>query len=152
MADGRRRRLFIWGALGLLAWFVVEFMAVGIAGGGHGWFGPMFFALPLLLLYPAAFIRAFAPKARSAKIDTAMLAVGVVLDLLLLRNMFFDTLFFDEREDFMKVWTFADSEDHAFLVLWFALWAAWQVLTAATFLRARWSRRATAGGVAGHPR
>ena len=143
MADGRRRRCFIWGALGLLTWFVVEFIGVGIAGAGHGWFGPMIFTLPLLVFSPVAFIRAFASKRRSVTVDAAMLAMGAVLDLLLLRNMFFNTLFFDEREDFLKVWNFADSGDHAILVLWFGLWAAWQVLTLVTLLRTIWSPRGT---------
>ena len=137
MADGRRRRLFIWGALGLLAWFVVEFIGVGIAGAGHGWVAPFFFTLPLLLLYPAAFIRAFAVEPRTVKVELAMLVIAAVLDMLLSRNMLGS-----EHEYFLKVWNYHYDGEHAILLLWFGLWAAWQVLTLVTLLRI-WSPRGT---------
>jgi hypothetical protein len=116
-----------WGALGLLPWFVTQFIGLGIGGAGHGWVAPFFFTMPLVLLYPLVFIRAFS-RAGARKVDVSILVVAAALDLFLLRN-----LFFQEYEYFLKVWNFGST----IVALWFGLWAAWQVLAVAALLRKR---------------
>ncbi|HEY1605040.1 MAG TPA: hypothetical protein VGF77_05535 [Allosphingosinicella sp.] len=131
MAKGRRKRLVVWGGLGLLAWFATLLLGLGVAGAGHGWVAPFWFTLALLPLYPATFIRAFAASSRAIGIDAAILIIAAMLDLLLLRN-----IFGAEREYFLKMWAF----ETAGVALWFGLWVAWQMLALANLLRNAWSR------------
>jgi hypothetical protein len=120
-------RVSKWGALGLLPWFVAQFIALGIGGAGHGWIAPFYFTIPLFLLYPLVFIRAFS-RVGTWKVDAAILVIAAVLDLLLLRN-----LFFLEYEYFLRMW----NDARGVVALWFGLWAAWQVLAITTLLRKR---------------
>ena len=117
-------RMIVVGALGLLMWLVVQVMATGITAAGHGWYGPFFLSLPLLILYPLAFVRAFAERG-SPKGDINLLIVGAALDLALVVDMVV------ERDILLRLWGL----DWAWLALWLALWAGWQALGFTTLLR-----------------
>jgi hypothetical protein len=120
-------RKVVVGALGLLPALVALALGLGGAAGGHGWIGVFWFSIPLLLLYPLVFVRAFASKAETPDKDFIILAVGGAFDLLLAANMV------AEREYVGKLW----SLDRSGMIMWLALWAGWQVLGVTTALRRR---------------
>lgn len=43
--------------LGILCWIATQAVAFTLAGAGHGWMGPLLLSVPLLVLYPFAFVR-----------------------------------------------------------------------------------------------
>ena len=121
------RRVML-GALGLLLWLVTQAIGLGLTGAGHGWYGALIFSLPLVVLYPLAFIRAFGSKAESPQDDMRILIAAAVLDLLLLSNMFLL-----DHDYFIKMGRF----DPTIVTVWIALWAGWQVLGVVALLRRR---------------
>lgn len=121
-------RAAIFGVLGLLAWFATQAVALGLSGGGHGWTGPFFFSMPLIILYPLTFILAFSSKARSPNVEVSLWAAAIVLNLLLLAN-----IFSSEHDYFIRMWRFSDGS--LFISIWLGLWAGWQVLFVAALLK-----------------
>jgi hypothetical protein len=115
--------------LGLLFWLAAQTIGLGLAGGGHGWNGPFVFSMPLIILYPLAFVGAFCSKAYLPSLHGVILAAAVGLDCLLLAN------FASEFQYITKMWRFPDGA--LFIAIWLGLWAGWQILLAATLLRRR---------------
>ena len=115
--------------VGLVAWLAAQAIGLLLAGGGHGWNGPFFFSMPLIILYPLAFVGAFSAKAYLPSVPVIILAAAVGLDCLLLAN------FASEFSYIVKMWRFPDGA--SFISLWLGLWAGWQILFAAALLRRR---------------
>lgn len=117
-------RTFIAGALGLFGWCSAQFLALLLAGGGHGWGAPFLFSMLLFVLYPMTIARAANPASHDGshsafRLDIAMLALAVLFDLLLLSN-----ILFDEPQYVAKVWAL----DESFVLAWVGLWLGWQML------------------------
>lgn len=119
-------RVVLMGGLGVLLWLIAQVMGLGLTGAGHGWYGAFFFSLPLVVLYPLVFVRAVSSKAGPRDADVGILAAAIVLDLLLLGN-----IFSWDNGYFMQMWNF----DSTFVMIWLALWAGWQVVFVATLLK-----------------
>ena len=120
---------------GLAIAAVAEFIALMLAGAGHGWVAAWPFSLILFAAYPAALFRMPIAVGKSAMLDIAMLVVGVVASLLLLAATN------AEAEYFWKVVHFEDGLQ--FIIVWLLLWFGWQALTLANVVRKR--RRGRAG-------
>ena len=118
--------MFVRAALGLLAWLATQTVGLGLAGGGHGWDAPALFSLPLLLLYPVVFVRAFSKKGGIA-LGSSILLIAVALDLCLLASVY------REERYFSTMWNI----DAGWVIAWLALWAAWQALAVAALLKKR---------------
>jgi hypothetical protein len=111
--------------MGLLPWALAIALSVGIGGGGHGWVAPFFVSIPLLALYPLAFIAAFS-RPRSTRLVWALLLAALLLNLFLLA-----LTVLHEPGYFAASVRFAAGP----VALWIALWLAWQVLAVMTLLR-----------------
>lgn len=109
-------------------------VGLGLAGGGHGWGGPFFFSMILIVLYPVAFVRAFDAKVKSSDIDAVLLGVAGLLDSFLLMS------FFGEAKYVASIWS--SDGGPLFISLWLAFWAGWQILIVVSLLR----RKAGKGG------
>jgi hypothetical protein len=101
-------------------------MGLMLTGGGHGWYGALVFSLPLAVLYPVAFIRVFDRRTGKREADISILTIAVILDVLLVGNMLLD-------QYFIRMWEF----DPAFVAIWIALWAGWQLFIVASLLMPR---------------
>ena len=128
LAENGVVRAIVLGTLGLLPALAAQWIALGIGGAGHGWVGPVFFSMPLFLLYPLAFLRALPSPAGAQRADAILLAAAGGLDFLLLGDMILVE----------KAYVLAAVGAAPGLVaLWLALWAAWQVPAVAALLRNR---------------
>lgn len=116
------------GAFGLLPWALAMALSLGIAGGGHGWIAPLVVSMPLVALYPLAFVRALTNGAGSIKADRAILLAALLLNLVLLGQALLA-----EPGYFTASLRFGAGT----VALWFALWLGWQVLALVTLLRRR---------------
>jgi hypothetical protein len=103
-----------------------QFLALIVAGAGHGWNAPLTFSLALFLLFPAALVAQVDQEASSFVAEMAMLGVGIGLDLLLLVN-----ILGTESSYFQTAMRTAG----LFPILWLGLWIAWQVLVALSLWR-----------------
>jgi hypothetical protein len=121
------------GVLGLLFWLATQWIALGIAAGGHGWLSPLWLSMPLFFLCPIAFIRAFCATTGRIWLDQGLLVVAGVLDVLLLRSIFI------QRELILQLWNIF-TDNRYVLALWIGLWFGWQLLSLATLIRKRRSR------------
>ena len=119
--------VFTLGAFGLLLWLVAQFIALGLAGGGHGWNSPDIISLPLALVYPATLICAFHPGRITMKLGIVFAAIAVASDAFLLWR-----LFSEEYLYFLKIPPFGILETifvfAPLVAIWLALWVGWQVL------------------------
>jgi hypothetical protein len=115
--------------LGGIFWLAAQAIGLGLAGGGHGWGGPFVFSIPLIILYPLAFIGAFCSKAYLTSLPVVILAAAVILDCLLIGS------FVSELQYITKIWRMPDGA--LFVAIWLGLWAGWQILLIATLLRRR---------------
>ena len=125
----------LFGMLGLLFWAATQFLALGIGAGGHGWLAPFGLSMPLVVLYPLAFVRAFCVTRPWSKVGTGvLLVIAVTLDALMLGSLFL------HGDIFWKQWDMFP-DDRWVPLLWFALWAGWQLLIIASLIKNRRPRR-----------
>lgn len=112
--------------MGILCWVATQAVASGLAGAGHGWVGPLFLLVPLLLLYPLAFVHLMTASVGGCRGDAIMLALAAALDLGLCYNV-----------QIQEAGYFARLIDVApgLLWTWFALWIGWQAAAIVTALR-----------------
>jgi hypothetical protein len=123
-------RAILLGGLGLLAWLASQAIAIALASGGHGWGPPFFLSAPLVVLYPATFIRAFGLESQRVELNVVILVIAAVLDLLLLVS-----LFIEDFGSFYEVWKFDDG--WKWEIAWLLLWAGWQALAVAALCKRR---------------
>jgi hypothetical protein len=122
-------RTLLFGTLGLLFWAATQFLALGIGAAGYGWMEPFWLSMALLVLYPLAFVRAFCVTEPWSTIVAGMLLViAVTLDALMLGGLFL------HGDIFSKQWNMYPDERWVPL-LWFALWAGWQLLLLAAWIK-----------------
>lgn len=123
-------RKILFGMLGLLFWLGTQWLALGIAAAGYGWISPSALSVPLILLYPIAFVRAFCARTGSIGPYRGLpIAIAGVLDVLLLGSIVL------EKEYILKGWRLP--ENRYVLALWIALWAGWQMLLLASLIKDR---------------
>jgi hypothetical protein len=121
-------------AAGLLIAAFASMLALGIAGGGHGWITPFFFSLALVPAYPVVLLRLTALGPRWFVVDLALAALAGIADAAL--------YFFTIREGTEYFWRVVDAQAWAPL-LWLAIWFAWQPIA----LYCLWRDRAAAAEV-----
>ncbi len=126
------QRIF-FGMIGAVFWLITQALGLGLTGAGHGWYGAFLFSIPLIILYPLAFIRAFCSKAESVEVEAGILAGAVVLDLMLVTN-----IFSGDNGYFMQMWRF----EAGGIMIWLGLWAGWQILLVGSLL---WKKLGRAG-------
>ncbi|HYW15320.1 MAG TPA: hypothetical protein VE891_04095 [Allosphingosinicella sp.] len=115
--------------IGMLFWLAAQAIGLGLVGGGHGWGEPFFFSMPLIVLYPMAFVAAFCSKAYLPAISAIVVVAAVALDFLVFGS------FASESEYIVKMWRFPDGA--LFILLWLGLWAGWQILFVIGLVRRR---------------
>lgn len=104
----------------MLAWVLTEGIAFGFAGGGHGWTLPTLLSLPLLFIYPMAFVRLSSRRGGRRHYEVGILAGAIALDTMLVFNVIRE-----ENQYFRDAW----SHTPGMVAGWLALWAGWQILT-----------------------
>jgi hypothetical protein len=112
-------------ALGVLFWLATQFLALCIAIGLL--YEPFWLSLPLVLLYPLAFIRAFGATSEPMMRDRHLLAIAALLDVLVLGSIIL------REDELAKSWRIP--ENPLVLISWIALWAGWQMLLIAALVR-----------------
>ena len=105
---------------------VAQFLALGLAGAGHGWVAPFFYSPLLFVAYPVVLARLADQNRRARWIEVALLAVAIAADLRLVANALGPEAVYINR-------MMADAP--VFLVPWLCLWSAWQILTVWLLLR-----------------
>ena len=108
--------------IGLLLAFFGHFLALAIAGAGHGWTTPLWASFLLWIVLPATFAT-ISPRGRQlfgGKRDLlALAAVGMVADAAL--------IWVTIHEGTQYFWAAMETAT-PFAVLWLAVWASWQLL------------------------
>jgi hypothetical protein len=113
------RRSVIAIAAGLALGLLTMFLALLIAGAGHGWSSPMLFSLPLAVLYPAAFLLATLRSALTRRTGVGLVALGLILDLALALQTSGE-----ESEYFLRI---LDQDlGPEVVTAWIFLWLGWQ--------------------------
>ena len=120
----RRRAVAAVGA-GLALAFVTTFLGLMLSGAGHGWTSPFFFSMPLVVLYPAAFLLATGRCAFTRPSGVALVGLGLLLDLALA------VMTVGESEYFFRMMEQDGAPEVA--SAWVLLWLVWQ---AAAFVAA----------------
>lgn len=103
--------------VGLLCAIGVFFYAFSMAGGGHGWIAPLWFSLPLILIYPAVAVQTVSREGPLWP-SLAMVGAAIVGDLLLRRNILWDEPQYFEA---MGIWA----------RIWLIFWFGWQIVLVA---------------------
>jgi hypothetical protein len=110
-------------ALGLFAAILANVVAIGLAGGGHGWITPFWVSWPLLILYPVTVNRTSRQSwsGNSAIIiDCSLLLIGMVLDYLLVSMTY--------SEGIQYFHLVMQREGTWFVAFWGVVWVFWQGL------------------------
>jgi len=125
------------GIVGILTAGVAQFLALLIAGVGHGWGEPFFLSAALWITLPVTAIRLRRPSANSAgAVEWLMVLLALSLDLLLIVATVWGfgravPIFGTGVEHFMNIARAA----FPLVLLWSLLWFSWQI--AALFLLLR---------------
>ena len=102
---------------GLLIAAFAALLALGMAGGGHGWATPVFFSMGLFLAYPAVLLRLTALGRQWFVVDLGIVGLAAAADLALLSGTV--------NEGTEYFWRVVEMSA-AFLILWLLIWFAWQ--------------------------
>lgn len=105
---------------------IAQFLALGLAGAGHGWVTPFFYSPLLFIAYPVILVRLTEQRRRARWVEVALLAIAIAIDLRLVANALGS-----EATYFSQVMTDAP----VFLIPWLCLWSTWQILTVRLLLR-----------------
>jgi len=100
-------------ALGLVLAAIAQFIALAIAGAGHGWITPFWFSPALFVLNPIAFARA-ARRGKAEAVDIVLIALAGALDVAL-----FAMTLQEGTQYFSRV--------SPFNWIWLGLWLLWQI-------------------------
>jgi hypothetical protein len=116
-------------AIAIVAAFVIaalaEYIALLVAGAGHGWLAPLKYSLILFVLYPVAMFRRLDEGGTTIMFDRAMLFVGVGASLLLVA----DTVA-NESDSFPNI----VNAYGLVVMVWMFLWVGWLIPTAARMI------------------
>ena len=112
-SDPRDRAIMV----GLLGAVGIVFYAFSMAGGGHGWIAPLWFSIPLLLIYPAVAVQTVG---KDGPLWPSLLLAGaaIVGDILLRRN-----ILSEEAEYFEAAGVWGR--------IWLIFWFGWQIVLVA---------------------
>ena len=117
---------FILLLIGFLCAAAAEFLALFLAGAGHGWVAPLFYSLFLFVPYPYVFLRTVGEIRHWVAADVLLLAAGIVADISLARDTYLHEAIYFVRA----------MEMPPLAIIWMAIWAAWQLVTAYRIYRA----------------
>ena len=116
-------------ALGLVIAFMANFLAMGLAGGGHGWDSPFFASMLLWVAYPFVLIRGlrvFAGGTSSSRVDGSILAAALASNFLLAWLTYSEGVEYFER-----------TLGYGVAELWIAIWLGWQGVAALNLAKAK---------------
>ena len=120
-------------AAGLALAAIAQFIAIMLAGAGHGWLAPLRFSLILFLAYPFALARRADRTGTSILPDVVALGFGICASLLLIAETW--------TNEAGIIGQFIRVNGVYVVILWLLLWLGWQALTVHTIL-SRIGRRA----------
>jgi hypothetical protein len=104
--------------LGLFIAFIGHFIALGLAGAGHGWVTPLWISIVLWGVYPLTTVRAL--RHPSFGVDSLLVFLAIALDAaLVVLTVREGTEYFWRAVKFIEWWFFG---------LWIAIWFAWQLI------------------------
>lgn len=112
--------------VGLLIAVLAEYLALMLAGAGHGWGAPLRYSLLLFVAYPIALARISNSTRASVAVDAAMFVVGAGASFRLFQNI--------RETEAEYFWKLVDA-GLPIVILWLAIWFGWQALTVANALR-----------------
>jgi hypothetical protein len=112
-----RGRTFVAVAIGLALAALAQFVALLMAGAGHGWVTPFWFSPALFVLAPIAFVRVGGRGKAAPGIEIVLVMVGLALDVAL-----YSAAVAEGVDYFWRVTPFN--------WVWLALWSGWQVALA----------------------
>jgi hypothetical protein len=112
-------------AMGLFIAFLGQFIALGLAGAGHGWITPFWASISFWVLYPLVLARS--PGPRSVAIDATTVLLALIADGLLIVQTF--------REGVEYFWKVVEFDGWLFVGAWLAIWLAWQAVAAANLAK-----------------
>ena len=118
---------------GLAIAAVTEFIALMLAGAGHGWLAPLRYSLILFLADPFALVRRADSAGASILPDVVALGLGIGASLLLIADT--------RTNEAGIIGQFIRINGASVIIVWVLLWLGWQALTVHTIQR-RVSRRA----------
>lgn len=98
---------------------VGQFLALGVAGAGHGWVAPFFYSPLLFVAYPLVLARLADRNRRTRWIEVALLTVAIAADWGLASNALGPEAIYVTR---------VLAAAPIFLVSWLFLWSGWQIL------------------------
>jgi len=116
--------------LGLVVAFVGQFVALGVAGGGHGWVTPFWTSILLWIAYPVVLLRArraFFAKRPSLKIEVSVLLGALAADAAL--------MLLSVQEGVQYFWYVLRVGGGPIIAIWLAIWCGWQIVAAANSLK-----------------
>ena len=119
-------------AIGVLAAGVACFLALGLAGAGHGWVEPVLFSWVLFVVYPLVLLRSGnGPRWLAA--DLAVVVLALVLDVsIYLRSAASAGGVTGPIGSFVPG---IDMSMLPFLVMWLGLWFHWQFIAVRSLWR-----------------
>ncbi|MEO5775015.1 MAG: hypothetical protein ABIQ32_12985 [Sphingomicrobium sp.] len=114
---------------GLLLAAVAQVLALGFAGGGHGWVTAVFASLALWVFLPVGFV--FASPVRGYKPDRK----GILLTLTFIGLISDISLGYATFSEGMRYFEKAFAAFAPWVFFWLAVWFSWQILNLITLTR-----------------
>ena len=116
--------------LGLAA--LAQFLALFLAGSGHGWVAPFFFSLGLWLLIPFALALT---ATRPEPVLSVLAAIGLACDALLIERSLGEASYISR---YVQV---NGTLGILFIGLWLCLWVSWQAVVVRSLFARSFSKR-----------
>jgi hypothetical protein len=114
--------------VGVLIAALATFIALVLAGAGHGWFAPLRYSILVFGAYPVTLFRTANRPSNSAAGDIVLLVFGAAASLV---------LYLDVRvNEPIYFWKAVDIGLPS-LLIWLLLWFGWQFVTIANLVRGR---------------
>jgi len=117
---------------GLLIAFVGQFLALGMAGAGHGWITPFWVSLILWVAYPKVLVRSFrVPDQRTMGVELVTLFAALAGDAILVLMTLEEGV-----EYFEKIVRIEESVSAVLWIgSWIAIWLGWQLIALLNLVR-----------------
>ena len=117
---------------GLLTAFVGQFLALGMAGAGHGWITPFWVSLILWVAYPKVLVRSFrVPDQRTMGVELVTLFAALAGDAILV------LMTLEEGMEYFEKIVRIEGSVSAVLWIggWIAIWLGWQLIALLNLVR-----------------
>jgi hypothetical protein len=132
------RSVYFRGGLGIALAAVAHFLAIMLAGAGHGWTTPFFVSLLLYATLPAALMLLWP---RHVSVLAGPPVCIVILGIAIAADWQLISMTLDEAPEFTAFFRINGALGLILAALWLAIWTSWQALAAYALLHWSWSRQ-----------